>query len=342
MANTTPHIYSVRMACGTRISLADIETAGISYVPCSHEKPLFKFATLWDREQQITLRSFGTKNAWILPNMKGVQIFTGRPTHRKVDGITRYLLDIDIEKRLIERYPTHFEKILGVYRVACDRTPTEVTTKSDGCRLSAFCDTLGAKVFYKDKVVDADDSKTMLLEFFSRCGMSRIDNRYSMVSGSLLDIPIIPKETLHEIRAIIQEIGNENETDFRASQAKYVNLDNLDIHELDYDEKGKSQYLPARHCPMTDHRDADRQTVRYFNFGKIGRCYNCGESWKTTKDSPPIHVPTDDDIKHIIDQAPPVENRRMRPSAEAMSELWSEFHRLKKYELEKRKENTDG
>lgn len=312
--NTSSQLYTITLKCGTSIQLRDLERAGISYIPCTHEKPLFKFAHLWDREKQITLETFGTKKAWILPHMQGVQIFTGKPTFRKSNGnLILYLLDIDIEKRLIDKYPSHYEKILTLYRSACDRTPTEIETKSNGRRLSAFCEALGLKVLYKDKQTHEDDEKTMLLEFFSRCGMSRIDDRYSMLSGSLLDIPIIPKSALLEIRAIIQEIGLENNTNFKASAAKYVDLDNFDIHDLDYDDKGRSQYLPARFCPITDHRDGDRPTVRYYRQGKLGRCYNCGESWKTTQTL--SNTDTEQErIQRLIEQAPPPPKVKEQPS----------------------------
>ncbi|MDE0085062.1 MAG: hypothetical protein OXU23_05075 [Candidatus Poribacteria bacterium] len=285
-SHTTANIRSVKMQCGTIIQLKDLEDAGISYIPCTYDQPLLSFANLWDKEKQITLKSFGTKNAWTFAKMQGVQIFTGRPTHYKSDGKTFYLIDIDIEKHLLDKYTTHFEKILAVYRNTCDRTPTEIQTKSGGRRLSAFCNTLGAKVFYKDKQAHKDDDKPMLLEFFSRCGLSRIDDRYSMLSGTLLDIPLIPKSALLQIRAIIQEIGNENQTNFKTNTAKYVDLDDFNVRDLDYDDKGKSPYLPARYCQITQHKDADRATVRYVDFGKIGQCFNCGECWRTTRDTP--------------------------------------------------------
>ena len=308
------HLYVITMGCGTLIRLDDLENAGISYVPCTYEQPLLKFANLWDKEKQITLEEFGTKNAWVLPHMQGVQIFTGKPTRRKSHGNpTLYLIDTDIERRLIDRYPKHFEKILTLYRSACDRTPTEIETKSEGYRLSAFCEALGQKVFYKDKQAQGDDNKTTLLEFFSRCGMSRIDDRYKMKSGSLLDIPVIPKSTLLEIRVIAQEIGHENQTSFKASTAKYINLNNFDIHDLDYDDKGRSQYLPARFCPMTDHSDADRPTVRYYRYGELGRCYNCGDSWKTTQTRKNTET-EQERIQRLLEQAPPPPKVQEKPS----------------------------
>lgn len=310
---TRLHLYAITMGCGTLIRLADLENAGISYVPCTYEQPLLKFSSLWDKETQITLESFGTKNAWILPHMQGVQIFTGKPTHRKSNGNpTRYLIELDIEKRLIDRYPQHFEKILTLYRSACDRTPTEIETKSDGYRLSAFSEALGQKVFYKDKQAHVDDKKNTLLEFFSRCGMSRIDDRYKMRSGSLLDIPVIPKSTLLEIRVIAQEIGLENQTNFKAHTAKYIDLNNFDVHDLDYDDKGRSQYLPARFCP-TEHSDADRLTVRYYRYGELGRCYNCGDCWKTTQTRKNTET-EQERIQRLLEQAPPPPEVKEKPS----------------------------
>ena len=44
--------HQFSLACGTTISLSEVEAAGLSYIPCTHEQPLFKYAHLWDSPPQ--------------------------------------------------------------------------------------------------------------------------------------------------------------------------------------------------------------------------------------------------------------------------------------------------
>ena len=72
--------YRFSLACGTTIEFKDIEAASLSYIPCTHEQPLFKFAHLWDSPTQINLDNFPNAHGWKMKDFKGVQIFTGAPT----------------------------------------------------------------------------------------------------------------------------------------------------------------------------------------------------------------------------------------------------------------------
>ena len=271
----------ITLRCGTTYTLDQLEAAGISYVPCSYEKPLFRWGQFIDSERQVIRQSYGRK--WYgykaLHEMQGVQIFTGKPTSRTIDSHRAYLVDIDIEARMIDQYPVHTEWIRQVYRDACDGTPCEIQTKSEGSRLSGFSPWYESKRAFQDKAVEGND-KPMLLEIFSLGTLSRIDDRYAMKEGSLLDIPIVPKSAYQEIHAIISEIGAEKQARSisDATTVETCQLDDLDVH---FGEDGRSQYFSSQYCQRTTH-SSDRHTVQFFkidNDGILGRCYNCGENW---------------------------------------------------------------
>lgn len=265
--------YHITLKGGTILNLSGLDNAGISYIPCTHEKPLFKFNHLWDRSR-VGLSTFRkSANAWSLSKMQGVQIFTGKPTRKMIDGVDHYLLDIDIEQKLVGSYPDHLQRILDLYKQSVSGVPCIVKTKSGGFRLSAFVAMLGNKVMY------SDDSGCVL-EFFSYKGLSRLDDRYSMVSGSILDVPSLQKSTIYEIREIVLEIGRE-QTHKPVSDAKVVERINLKDLELRFDSDGRSQYLPASQCEVTEHQNYDRFTVQYYQVrgGVLGRCFNCGGNW---------------------------------------------------------------
>ena len=62
--------YSISLACAPEISLSELESAGISYVPCTHEQPLLKFAHLWDVRLQVNLDSYKDQlNGWKMSSM---------------------------------------------------------------------------------------------------------------------------------------------------------------------------------------------------------------------------------------------------------------------------------
>lgn len=280
--------YSIQLKCGTVIDLIDLEQTGISYVPCGQvkgeDRPLLSFGHLWDMRKQVTRASYGkSANAWALSKMTGVQLMTGEPSFRSdnvsPDGYV-YLTDIDVEARLIEKYPTVFEDILSVYRGASEGKPCEIETKSGGRRLSAYAPYLDHKRYFRDKI-GSDDQKTMLLEFFSRFGLSRLDHRYKILTGSILALPRLPKEALKEIHALISEVGTENSQKNSTNDAKVVERSQIGSLEINWHENGKSQYFPASHCQATSHKNRNRLTVQFFQVrdGVLGRCYNCSENW---------------------------------------------------------------
>ena len=300
-------MHEVRLACETVYTLQQFEDARLSYVPCTHDTPIFKFGHLWDTEKQVTQVSYGKQfNTWKLSGMQGVQLMTGKPSYRVIDSTREYLTDIDIEARLLDRYPEHAERIIETYRQACHGEPCIIKTKSDGRRLSAFTPLYGPKVPFTDKLKDGtNDTQTMLLEFFSRMGLSRLDNRYALLEGSILAIPSLPTEALREIRGIIFEIGDVASQ--RRKSAKVVDASHdYDDLEIIYDADGKSEIFSNVYCQagIREH-DSGRATVQFFrnaDGSEIGHCVGCDGSWirKKAQQTP---------IGKIIAQAPIFENR---------------------------------
>ena len=295
-------MHEVRLACETVYTLQQFEDARLSYVPCTHNTPIFKFGHLWDTERQVTRASYGKQfNTWKLSGMQGVQLMTGKPSYRLVDGKPEYLTDIDIEARLLDRYPEHAERILKIYHEACRGEPCIIKTKSDGRRLSAFTPLYGPKVPFTDKVKDGThDTKTMLLEFFSQMGLSRLDNRYALLEGSLLAIPSLPTEALREIRAIVFEIGDVASQHRKSTKVVDASQDYDDL-EIIYGADGTSQAFSNVYCRSRIRtHDSGRATVQFFknaDGSEIGHCVGCNGTWIRKKAQQPS-------IGKIIAEAP--------------------------------------
>ena len=266
----------ITLKCGTVLRLADLETAGLSYVPCGQvggeDQPLFTYAHLWDHKKQVTLATFGKKaNPWTLKQMTGVQLMTGAPTYKRASPVDDHLVDIDIEKHLIDEHPEIVDRILARYKSGCEGTPCIVKTKSDGLRLSAFSPYLNRKRYFENE-------GGMLLEIFSEKGLSRLDGRYAMVEGSILDMPKLPKTALQDIHAIISEVTPENRP---AAAHKTVSESQIGDLRIRWNKDGRSQFFSATHCQATPH-DTTRKTVRFTKYadGSIdGKCFNCDGLW---------------------------------------------------------------
>jgi len=274
----TPNVQ-ITLKCGTVVYLADIEDAGISYVPCGEvngeDQPLLKFAHLWGQRIHVTRQTYGKKwNGYALRDMTGVQLMTGFPTYKrsgKLDYL--YYTSLDIERRMIESYPDEVAKIRKLYEDHLIGTPCILATKSEGLRLDAYTPYVGKKMSFKD-----EDGK-MLFEVLADKCLARIDHRYAMVSGSLLDLPTLPRETLQEIYHHINAIATEESTD--NTPRTVVEISQIGDLDIQWGEDGRSQYFPTQHCQRTSHT-SNRDEVRFTRHadGSVdGKCFNCGKTW---------------------------------------------------------------
>ena len=294
----------ITLKCGTVLRLADLEAAGLSYVPCARlpndngemeDRPYFTFANLWGQRSQVTLSSYGRKaNAWAMAKWQqsefpGVQLMTGKPTYR-LSGKATYLYysSIDIEADMIASYPEQVAEIQQRYEASVDGTPCILATKSGGLRLDAYSEYVGKKMSFKD-----DDG--MLLEILADKCLARIDSRYGMIEGSVLEMPTLPKKALIDIYHIIAEIATIEASDDKPR--KVVEKSQIGDLDIEWGSDGRSQYFPTQYCQETSHK-SNRNEVRFTRHadGSVdGKCFNCGETWWEV---PPA-------IDRIIEKAPP-------------------------------------
>ena len=236
------------------------------------DQPILPWASHALTKRRVTLESYGKKaNAWILSKMTGVQIFTGYPTYRgKKHGV-----DIDIEAHLIEKYPSVYQDILKIWNKAVDRPACIIKTKSGGRRLSAFCEYLDDKISFKDTAGDK-----MVLEIFSIKGLSRLDHRYSILQGSILDIPEIEKKAIQDIYHLLSSVEGIDKPR-QSSERQIIGESQLGDLDMQWDSDNRSQLFSTAHCQVTSHK-SKRDEVRFTKYsdGSVdGKCFNCGESW---------------------------------------------------------------
>ena len=325
----------ITLGCGTSITFSQLENAGISFVPCGQvdgrDQPLLKYAHLLKSRKPVTRDTYGKK--WFSYGMQqanGVQLMTGFPTFRPAPGKNcYYYTSLDIEKRMREEHPSLVDDIIKIYRGGITGTPCEIETKSGGLRLDCYSLYLGKKIAFADE-------DGMLFEILAGGALVRLDARYRMRNGNILDIPTMESNTpLQEIHAI----GSSIETKPTSSQSERKVVDTSSIGDLDIEwsevtieKNGKpiklhvSEHFLTEHCP--NHHNSNRLEVRFTKYpnGSVdGICWNCGENWwevppqQTQQRFTPIppldHVIEEelDAIERAISQAPPPQDPS-RPS----------------------------
>ena len=296
---------TITLKCSTQYTLKSLEEAGVSYVPCTYESPVVPYAHLMTKTEQIHLKALGESPVdWVVEvPMQGVQIVTGKPTFRVcADSPTGhlYLMDIDIENSLKVRHNAVYCQIIQhIYNSHPEGVePCHIRTKSGGDRFSLLVPGVSRKISYSD-------DEAMLLEFFSAKGLSRIDNRYAQVKGSLLDIPEFPSphaiNTLTEkIIELLEPIATRNQNMRSHSDAPIVETSQIGELKIDWrkahdQEDGSpskllvSQLFPTQHCQITQHK-SNRDEVQFTKYpnGKVmGKCFNCDANWIEVKGTPP-------------------------------------------------------
>lgn len=280
----------VTLGCGTAIDYADLENANLSFVPCGQvggkDQPLLKYSQYWDKRVAVKRETYGKKwNGHTLKDMTGVQLMTGFPTYRRLGNQYYYYNSLDIERVFIERFPNHVKRITDIYKDNAIGTPCILKTKSNGLRLDVFTAYVGNKMSFKD----ADGS--MLFEILANKCLARLDNRYHMQSGSILDMPMMPKTALQEIYHIINEVATEEQSDEKPRQV--VGKSQIGDLEIHWDSNNRSQLFPTEYCQVSSHA-SNRDEVRFSKSqgGIDGKCFNCGGTWwevKPTK-KPPMNA----------------------------------------------------
>lgn len=286
---------SVTLKCGTAIAYAELEKANLSFVPCGEvdgkDQPLLKYSHLWNKRVRVKRDTYGKKwNRSALKRMTGLQLMTGLPTYRRIGNDYYYYVSLDLEKAFIDRFPEQVKRITDIYKSNAIGTPCIIRTKSHGLRLDVFTDYSGNKMSFKD----SDGS--MLFEVLANKCLARLDDRYSMESGSILKMPMMPKTALQEIYHVINEVATKEES---AEQERQVvgksQIGDLEIH---WDSNGRSQLFPSEYCQATSHT-SNRDEVRFSKSqgGIDGKCFNCGGTWWEVQ-------PTKKPIQHVTEPPP--------------------------------------
>ena len=276
----------ITLRCRTVITFDQFDSAGLSYVPCGEiiekepprekkEQPILPFAHLWGQRRHVTKKTYGKKwNAFTTNNMTGIQIMTGKPTYKTV-GRTGYLYytSLDIEHRMLQIFPETVEKIQKVYEDNVIGTPCIIKTKSNGLRLDAYTEYVGKKMSFKDV------EQKMLFEVLADKCLARIDHRYAMISGSILDMPTLPKEALQEIYHLVKGVSTHEQSNNKPREV--VETSQIGDLNIQWGADGRSQLFPTAHCKIASHA-SNRDEVRFTKYpnGSIdGFCFNCQEGW---------------------------------------------------------------
>ena len=276
---TFDNLYHFTLKCGTQLTLSDLEQAGLSYVPCGQvdgeDQPLLKFGSLWGKRRQVRRKTYAKKwNAYTTKDMTGVQIMTGKPTFKRYGRIGYlYYTSLDIEQRMIENHPNEVSKIQKLYEDNIIGSACILKTKSNGLRLDAYTEYVGKKMSFKDA------EKKMLFEVLADKCLARIDARYEILSGSILDMPTLPKKALQEIYHIISKIASIEQSDSKPREV--VEKSQIGDLDIEWDSNGRSQLFPTEHC-QTDSHTSNRDEVRFTKHpdGSVdGKCFNCGGIW---------------------------------------------------------------
>lgn len=320
--------FEFNLKCGTRLSTDDLDNAGLSVIPVNYQKPISSFGKFLREDGQTTAAEY-PEGDW--HRADGVMVMTGKKSQRiGRDSQTYYLMDIDIEFAMRERYPELVKEILSVYKIACgdELTPCILETKSNGLRLSCYLPGYDTKQSFRDR---KDDE--MLLEFFSMNSYSRYDSRYRMVSGSILDAPVFRRlDVVQRIAQLTLEVGQRREQKPKNEMevAKTATIGDLDV---EFDANGRSLvYYPKEHCKIREHQ-SNTNAVSFYKMkdGSIhGRCQACEESWIEVKGKPtsvPPPTPSGSRFEPILD----LEGVRDLPPDSPIFQLADEQPRLPAY-----------
>ena len=275
---------SVTLGCGTMINLKELDDAGISYIPCGKDlTPNAKYAHLRGKSTHIGVKKFeeiGYTRKWWENEVHGIFILTGSESVKGSGAKKHFIADVDIERRMIDKYRPVTEKIYRHYIANAEGDPCVVETKSGGIRLSCWVKWCGHKVQFRD-------DGGMLVEFFSLKGMSRYNSLYKMIVGHPKNPPILNKSVLADIHRMITPLcSNKPGT---GKPPKNVGIDAVaDIGKVEWEVYPRKNSVkvssnPVK-CPVTAHEHDDTRPATYLFKNSNGviayKCFKCGAKGK--------------------------------------------------------------
>ena len=192
-----PHQHTIYCARNYPVSLVDIEEAGISFMPIGKELRNKLSQDLFEKEHFFKRQ--GIRN-WSMARWDkswGINIFTGAPSG--YNGANWH--DIVFT---YEGISTYFDAVLCCVEALVNFTvnPLLTLTITGGlrftCRVQDYLHPNSARQYiYKDTPAsDNTHQRIVFLKMLGKEGVSCWDARYELLSGNILDPPVIAKELL--------------------------------------------------------------------------------------------------------------------------------------------------
>ena len=194
-----PYDFTVYCAWRYPIRLYELEQANISFMPIGHAPQHDHGPSDFGEERFLSQQRFSDWDNWLWHKAWGIQVYTGTPS--ECNGTQWH--DIDFKYEAICAAPdavlTCVEALINAVA-----NPLLTLSKSGGlrfsCRIQNYLhpNTNEAKQYiYKHTPTSENpDHRDLHLEILGDKGYSRWDARYEILTGDLLNPPIIAKEVL--------------------------------------------------------------------------------------------------------------------------------------------------
>ena len=318
----------LRLGCGTCFRTGDLVKQDLTLLYGTSEisGAIHKYAGILKETDNIPVNlrhaDYNLNNLYLdRGNINSVQIVTGRLSRKKFgkpfkrpDRLQEYykerqkpswhyLTDIDIEVELITQLPQLVEQIKTLYREdvkALDNEPCIIQTKSGGIRLTGYVPELlkKKKIFKVHSDLETDQKQaSVMLEIFGDKNYSRVNHKYSMLEGSLLNIPQLSEDFIENVERLLNNNGLINESAFKKIKKPIVNKnavkpidnfnhDDLSEEHLEFIRKNQESitsdsYFGKIPCPKEEHEHdgwdskSNATGVQLIDSGYQFHCFKC-------------------------------------------------------------------
>lgn len=285
-------VYSVHYTASCTINPAELERAGLSFLPIAKSG---RCPERWRANGKDWGSMYGISD-WKPESWRcsyGIQIFTGSPS----GDIT----DFDFEFAMIRDHPDVFIATLQQLCALVDN-PLLVITKRGGLRFSVR--TPGYVHPIREKIVIATwknhcEHDRLYLEIFGEKGLSRYDARYEIVSGSLLNMPVVDyRPVLEVVDALREQIGTPkpkkpiltksttpSQQRDDVFSVEFVDALPSDLRWVERSDGSSMSFRSDYPCQVTKHTKSAGSAQYYKQLnGQIDAfCHNCQEPWIVKK-----------------------------------------------------------
>ena len=241
-----PYHYTVYCARRYPLLLHDLEQADISFMPIGQAPKFDRGPAYWGGTR--LLRRQGILNweprRWF--SSWGIQVYTGTPSAR--DGANWH--DIEFTYRSIRDAPDAVVACLEAL-VNAVMNPLLTLLKGGGLRFSCRVpdylhpNTTDAKQYIHKYLPDIDHhrDRDVYVEIIGDKGYTRWDARYEILTGNLLDPPIISKDVLFAFLDVLRELLHEPALASALDPADETLVDTQDFDDFDTIESLETEQI---------------------------------------------------------------------------------------------------